>query len=559
MANHGGHKQAPRVIGPGRIALRSLSAAVVVGFSVFAFGFQGPATSIQQPVGAAVPIAPPSGVVGPELLDPDTAPPGYPVSGSGIAAPAKAPTGHAVSNSKVKATKTGAVKSPGVASTALKRPGAGFLMAPLEHLTPTSPFGLRHSPITGEAGEFHWGQDYAAACGTRVYAADAGVVRAAGWHPWGGGNRVEIDHGNGLITTYNHLQGIAVEKGDQVRVGEIIAEVGTTGSSTGCHLHFEVIKNGQHEDPLKWTLLPIRQTDQLTPAVFTSFAGGAASTYGWAIPNIAGNSGPGNTDDGLTPVTAAALANPHTGQTSAARPTLVSSSSGSPTSGSPTSGSSTSGSTTSSPATDPTVTASPKPPAPKPPATTKPKPTPTPTPTPKPAPATPTPAPTTPPPTTPPPTTPPPTTPPPTTPPPTTPTPTPTTPPTDPARVEPTPTEPAVPADPAPPTEPVVPSGPITGSEPAPTEVAPVEPAPVPVPDPVPAPPAPEIAVPPAPAPAPPAPVAPAPAPPAPAPVPTSEPATATSPSAVPTGDAAVAGAKAAAEAVPTAEPTAAP
>ncbi|MGN7250752.1 M23 family metallopeptidase [Arthrobacter sp. SAFR-014] len=504
MANHGGRKHAPRVIGPGRIALRSLSAAVVVGFSVFAFGFQGPATTIQQPVGAAVPLAPPSGVVGPELLDPDTAPPGYPVSGSGIAAPAKAATGHTVSNSKAKATKTGAAKSPGVASAALKRPAAGFLMAPLEHLTPTSPFGLRHSPITGEAGEFHWGQDYAAACGTRVYAADAGVVRAAGWHPWGGGNRVEIDHGNGLITTYNHLQGIAVEKGDQVRVGEIIAEVGTTGSSTGCHLHFEVIKDGQHEDPLEWTLLPIRQTDQLTPAVFTSFAGGAASTYGWAIPNIPGNSGPGNTDDGLTPVTAAALANPPARPASAARPTLVSSAS---SSGSPTSGSS-----ASSPATDPTVTASPKPPAPKPPATTKPKPTPTPTPTPTPAPA---PAPATPTPT------------------PTTPTPTPTTPttppvdpaPAEPAPVDPAPTEPAVPADPAPPAEPVVPSAPITSSE-----VAPVEPAPVP--DPVTAPPA---------------------------PVPTSEPAPATSPSAVPAGDVAVATAKATAEAVPTAEPPAAP
>jgi hypothetical protein len=327
VANNGGHKHAPGVTGPGRIALRSLSAAVVVGFSVFAFGFQGPAATIQQPVGAAVPIAPPSGVVGPELLDPDTTPPGYPISGSGIAAQAKAPTGRTVSNTAVKATKTGTAKSPGVASSALKRPGAGFLMAPLEVLTPSSPFGLRHSPITGEAGEFHWGQDYAAACGTRVYAADAGVVRAAGWHPWGGGNRVEIDHGNGLITTYNHLQGIAVEKGDHVRVGEIIAEVGTTGSSTGCHLHFEVIKDGQHVDPMKWTLLPIRQTDQLTPAVFTSFAGGAANTYGWAIPNIPGNSGPGNTDDGLTPVTAAAVANPRSGRSTSAGTTLVASSS----------------------------------------------------------------------------------------------------------------------------------------------------------------------------------------------------------------------------------------
>jgi murein DD-endopeptidase MepM/ murein hydrolase activator NlpD len=87
---------------------------------------------------------------------------------------------------------------------------AGTLMAPLETLQESSPFGLRISPLSGSAGEFHWGQDYAAACGTRVYAADAGVVRAVGWHPWGGGNRIEIDHGNGLITTYNHLEAIGV-------------------------------------------------------------------------------------------------------------------------------------------------------------------------------------------------------------------------------------------------------------------------------------------------------------------------------------------------------------
>jgi hypothetical protein len=508
------------VIGPGRIALRSLSAAVVVGFSVFAFGFQGPAPSIQQPVGAAVPIDPPSGVVGPELLDPDTTAPAYPISGSGIAAPAKAPTGRTVSSSTVKATKTSVPKSPGVASSALKRPAPGFLMAPLEVLTPSSPFGSRRNPLTGEMGEFHWGQDFAAACGTRVYAADSGVVRAAGWHPWGGGNRVEIDHGNGIITTYNHLQGIAVQKGDHVRVGEIIAEVGTTGSSTGCHLHFEVIKDGQHEDPMKWTLLPIRQTDQLTPAVFTSFEGGAATTYGWAIPNIPGNSGPGNTDDGLTPATAAAVANPNRGQSDAVRAALVPSSSGSR--------SSSSGSQASRPAATPTGTATPKPKAPKAPVTTKPKPapkptpTPTPTPTPPPAPpATPTPTPTTPAPTTP--------------------------PPADPAPVSPPPTDPAVPAptdvppaDPTP-TDPAVPSVPITNSEPAPTETTPAET--VPVPDPVPTPSSAEV-----------------PPPAEPAPVPTSEPATAATPTAAPaSGAAAPTEGAAAAETVPTTAPTTAP
>ena len=150
-----------------------------------------------------------------------------------------------------------------VASAGLKRPPEGSLMAPLEVLTSSSPFGYRVSPITGTDGDFHLGQDFAAGCGTRVYSADAGVVRAAGWHPWGGGNRVEIDHGNGLITTYNHLEAIAVRAGDTVQVGQVIARVGTTGWSTGCHLHFETILHGKHTSPLNWTLLAIRQVDEL--------------------------------------------------------------------------------------------------------------------------------------------------------------------------------------------------------------------------------------------------------------------------------------------------------
>jgi murein DD-endopeptidase MepM/ murein hydrolase activator NlpD len=121
-----------------------------------------------------------------------------------------------------------------------------------------------------------------------VYSADAGVVRAVGWHPWGGGNRVEIDHGNGLITTYNHLEAIAVKKGDSVRVDEVIARVGTTGSSTGCHLHFETILNGSHSDPHHWTMLPTRQVDQLGTIEMTSYAPDVDKTsnasLGWAIP-----------------------------------------------------------------------------------------------------------------------------------------------------------------------------------------------------------------------------------------------------------------------------------
>jgi hypothetical protein len=129
---------------------------------------------------------------------------------------------------------------------------SGTLGAPLEQLVSASAYGFRVSPITGGAGEFHRGQDYAAQCGTAVNAAASGTVTFAGWHPYGGGNRVVIDHGNGLETTYNHLSSSSVRVGQQVSRGEAIAMSGTTGASTGCHLHFEVMVNGDVVDPTGW-------------------------------------------------------------------------------------------------------------------------------------------------------------------------------------------------------------------------------------------------------------------------------------------------------------------
>jgi hypothetical protein len=222
--------------------------------------------------------------VGPGTLDPDVAA----STGTPSAFTADALALVAFSRSTVQTTSKEGGGELTVASATLKRPPLGSLMAPLETLAESSAFGLRTSPLTGAPHEFHWGQDYAAPCGTRVYSADAGVVRAVGWHPWGGGNRVEIDHGNGLITTYNHLEAIAVQKGDSVRVDEVIARVGTTGSSTGCHLHFETILNGSHSDPHNWAMLPTRQVDQLGNIEMTSYAPDVDKTsnasLGWAIP-----------------------------------------------------------------------------------------------------------------------------------------------------------------------------------------------------------------------------------------------------------------------------------
>lgn len=181
------------------------------------------------------------------------------------------------------------IPTSAIALTGFGRPPAGYLMAPLESLRPSSPFGYRVSPLSGEAGDFHLGQDYAAPCGTKVYAADSGVVRAAGWHPWGGGNRVEIDHGNGLITTYNHLESIAVHSGDQVQAGQAIARVGSTGWSTGCHLHFETILDGRHTSPLKWGFMSLRALPGDGQSGVLSYAPGTGTPAGspnWIIPGI---------------------------------------------------------------------------------------------------------------------------------------------------------------------------------------------------------------------------------------------------------------------------------
>ena len=130
---------------------------------------------------------------------------------------------------------------------------AGTLAKPLaSELIQTSGFGYRVSPITGTAGELHRGQDFSAACGTDVTAAAAGTVTFSGWHDFGGGNRVVVDHGNGVETTYNHMSSLAVAMGDKVERGALVGASGTTGASTGCHLHFEVMVNGEVVDPLGW-------------------------------------------------------------------------------------------------------------------------------------------------------------------------------------------------------------------------------------------------------------------------------------------------------------------
>ncbi len=123
---------------------------------------------------------------------------------------------------------------------------------PVANPVVASTFGYRVNPMGGYGSELHTGLDYASACGTPVVAADAGTVIDSGWHAYGGGQRIVVDHGDGMKTTYNHMSVLEVPAGTQVHRGEVLGAVGSTGNSTGCHLHFEVMVNDEKVDPQPW-------------------------------------------------------------------------------------------------------------------------------------------------------------------------------------------------------------------------------------------------------------------------------------------------------------------
>ncbi|MGI6633425.1 MAG: murein hydrolase activator EnvC family protein [Bacillota bacterium] len=115
----------------------------------------------------------------------------------------------------------------------------------------TSYYGSRPHPVLGYT-RFHSGIDYAADYNVPIKAAESGKVIVAGVDPGGYGNYVIIDHGGGISTLYGHANKLNVKTGDVVVKGQTIALVGSTGISTGPHLHFEVRVNGQTTDPLQW-------------------------------------------------------------------------------------------------------------------------------------------------------------------------------------------------------------------------------------------------------------------------------------------------------------------
>lgn len=127
------------------------------------------------------------------------------------------------------------------AASRLEKKATGRLLRPVAGEI-TSGFGPR-------AGRMHKGVDIPAAMGTPIHAAETGRVTDTGYEPLGAGNFVKVDHGNGLLTKYFHLSRFATWRGATVSAGEVIGYVGSTGRSSGPHLHFEVWTGGQAVDP----------------------------------------------------------------------------------------------------------------------------------------------------------------------------------------------------------------------------------------------------------------------------------------------------------------------
>jgi murein DD-endopeptidase MepM/ murein hydrolase activator NlpD len=120
----------------------------------------------------------------------------------------------------------------------------------------TSGFGVRSDPFLGRPA-MHTGLDFRAATGDPVRATANGKVASAGW-AGGYGRMVEVDHGNGLSTRYGHLSEIGVKVGDAIKIGQVIGAVGSTGRSTGPHLHYETRIDGEAVDPQKFLRAGVR-------------------------------------------------------------------------------------------------------------------------------------------------------------------------------------------------------------------------------------------------------------------------------------------------------------
>lgn len=133
---------------------------------------------------------------------------------------------------------------------------------PIEQMSLSSSYGMRVHPITGKLAR-HNGVDIPAPSGTPIYATADGIVGRA-QRLGGYGNYVEIEHGNAIQTRYGHMSSYAVVPGQQVKKGDVIGYVGSTGRSTGNHLHYEVRIDGEPVNPM-----PFVRSDSMTIAALT--------------------------------------------------------------------------------------------------------------------------------------------------------------------------------------------------------------------------------------------------------------------------------------------------
>ncbi len=127
----------------------------------------------------------------------------------------------------------------------------GQFMWPSNTTLVTSPYGYRIHPVTGKQ-RFHSGVDIGASYGTSIYAANSGTVVVSGYNTGGYGNYVVINHGGGYSTLYAHCSSLLVSAGQQVSKGQVIAKCGSTGMSTGPHIHFEIQYNGATTNPMQY-------------------------------------------------------------------------------------------------------------------------------------------------------------------------------------------------------------------------------------------------------------------------------------------------------------------
>ena len=147
---------------------------------------------------------------------------------------------------------------------------------PVEAARLTSSYGTRNDPFKNRRAR-HAGIDLAGPIGTPIQATADGIVKRAGWNSGGYGNLIEVDHGNGIITRYAHLSRIGVSAGDRVTRGEVIGKMGSTGRSTGSHLHYEVRIDGRSVNPIPF----MESTDYLV-ALRDADAGDAMHGLGGA-------------------------------------------------------------------------------------------------------------------------------------------------------------------------------------------------------------------------------------------------------------------------------------